>query len=86
MRFLIKLGRHFTSLCHRSRTFKSFNSSMLSERVEIFGPERFNSCNFIRALIEFGRLSSFESDNLRLSKLMRFHIELGRDFTSLRDR
>ena len=59
---------------------------MLSRRVEIFVLERFNSCNLIRALIESGRLSSLESDNSSLSKLTKFPIELGRNFTSLYDK
>ena len=86
MRFPIELGRDFTSLHDRSRTFKCVNSSMLSGRVEIFVPDRFNSCNFIRAPIQCERLSSLESNILGLSKLTRFPIELGRDFTLLRDR
>ena len=51
----------------------------LCGRVEILLLERFNSCNFIIALIESGRRSSLEFDKSSLSKLMRFPIELGRD-------
>ena len=59
---------------------------MLSQRVEIFVPERYNSCNFIRAPIESRRLLSLESNNLSFSKLTRFPLELGRDFTLLCDK
>ena len=49
---------------------------MLSRRVEIFVLESFNFGNFIRALIKSVRLSSLESNNLSLSKLTRFLVEL----------
>ena len=55
---------------------------MLSIRVEIFILERFNFVNFIRVPIESGRLSSLEYEKSSVSKLMRFRIELGRDFTN----
>ena len=56
--FPIELGRDFTLLVVRSRTFKCVNFPMLSRRDEIFVLETYKCCKFIRALIESGRLSS----------------------------
>ena len=83
MRFPIELGGDFTSLDDRSRAFNCVSWPMLYGRVEIFVLEIFNSHNFIRAPIEYGRLSSSEYDQSSFSKLTRFPIELGRDFTLL---
>ena len=85
-RFPIKLGNEFTSLHNRSRAFKSIKFLILSGRVEIFVLERFNSCDFIRALIESRRLSSLEYCKSSLSNITKFPIKLERDFTSLHDR
>ena len=51
----------------------------------MFVSERYNYCNFIRATIESGWLSSLELDESSISKLKRFSIKLGRDNASLRD-
>ena len=83
MRFQIERGRDITLLDNRSGTFKCVNFSMLSGMVEIFVSERYNYCNFIRALIKCGRLSSSEFDKSSISKLTRFPIKLARHFTLL---
>ena len=57
-RFLIEVRRDFTSLHDKSSSFKCVNSPMLPGMVEIFVSNRFDSTNFVKALIESERLSS----------------------------
>ena len=53
----------------------SVNDKMLSRKVDIFVPNKFNSHNIVRAPIELGRLSKSQFLKSRLLKLARFLIE-----------
>ena len=85
-RFPIELGIHFSSRHKKSRAFKCVNFLMLDGSVKINVSNRYNSSKFVRALIESRRFLSSEPHQLIISKLMKFPIELGSDFTSLHDR